>query len=209
MTSTSAARPATPETASRPPRLLLLAGAMSAAVALVPMVYLVIRACDAGWHRFAAVLLRPRTLETVATSLALSITVVLGCLAVGVPAAWLVARARLPLGRLWFVLLALPLAMYCASYASDHPEHSFLAGGCLQRLGQPASAAHFYRVALQLNEADAASAYRLGECLEAVGQLAEASHLFHWAVELARGNFALRSLQDMASAQLAKLVATR
>lgn len=119
MTSTSAARPATPETASRPPRLLLLAGAMSAAVALVPMVYLVIRACDAGWHRFAAVLLRPRTLETVATSLALSITVVLGCLAVGVPAAWLVARARLPLGRLWFVLLALPLAMpsYVAAYA--------------------------------------------------------------------------------------------
>lgn len=105
-------------------------------------------------------------------------------------------------------LLALPLAMYCASYASDHPEHSFLAGACLQRLGQPASAAHFYRVALQLNEADAASAYRLGECLEAVGQLAEASHLFHWAVELARGNFALRSLQDMASARLAKLVAT-
>jgi tetratricopeptide (TPR) repeat protein len=103
-------------------------------------------------------------------------------------------------------LLALPLALYCASYASDHPEHSFLAGACLQRLGQPASAAHFYRVALQLNEADASSAYRLGECLEALGQLNEASHLYNWTIALARGNFALRALQDMASEQLAQLV---
>jgi tetratricopeptide (TPR) repeat protein len=103
-------------------------------------------------------------------------------------------------------LLALPLAMYCASYASDHAEHSFLAGACLQRLGQPALALHFYRVALQLNEADAASAYRLGECLEAVGQLEEASHLYNWAIELARGDFALRALQDRASERLAQLV---
>jgi len=106
-------------------------------------------------------------------------------------------------------LLALPLAMYCATYASNHPEHSFLAGACLQRLGQPASAVHFYRVAVQLDEADAASAYRLAECLEAVGQAKEANHLYQWTIELARGNFALRSLQDMASERLAKLVETR
>ncbi len=102
-------------------------------------------------------------------------------------------------------LLALPLAMYCACYASDHAEHSFLAGACLQRLGQPASAAHFYRVALQLDEADAASAYRLGECLEAVGQPEEASHLYRWTIELARGDFALRTLQDMASSRISRL----
>lgn len=102
-------------------------------------------------------------------------------------------------------LLALPLAMYCASFASDDPDHSFLAGACLQRLGQPASAAHFYRVALQLDESDAASAYRLGECLEATGQREDASHLYQWAIELARGNFALRKLQDMASRRLAQL----
>jgi tetratricopeptide (TPR) repeat protein len=95
--------------------------------------------------------------------------------------------------------------MYCACYASDHAEHSFLAGTCLQRLGQPASAAHFYRVALQLDEADAASAYRLGECLEAVGQTEEASHLYRWTIELARGDFALRTLQDMASSRISRL----
>ena len=104
-------------------------------------------------------------------------------------------------------LLALPLAMYCASFASDDPDHSFLAGACLQRLGQPASAAHFYRVALQLDEADAASAYRFGECLEAIGQRDDACHLYQWAIELARGNFALRKLQTMAIDRLARLQA--
>jgi tetratricopeptide (TPR) repeat protein len=104
-------------------------------------------------------------------------------------------------------LLALPLAMYCASFASDDPDHSFLAGTCLQRLGQSTSAAHFFRVALQLNESDAASAYRLGECLEATGQREDACHLYQWAIELARGNFALRTLQDMASKRLAQLMA--
>lgn len=106
-------------------------------------------------------------------------------------------------------LLALPLAMYCASFVSDDPEHSFLAGACLQRLGQPASAAHFYRVALQLDESDAASAYRFGECLEALGQREDACHLYQWAIELSRGNFALRTLQDMASSRLAQLDAAR
>lgn len=104
-------------------------------------------------------------------------------------------------------LLALPLAMYCASFASGDPEHSFLAGACLQRLGQPASAAHFYRVALQLDETDAASAYRLGECLEAIGHRDDASHLYQWAIEIARGDFALRTLQTMAIDRLARLQA--
>lgn len=124
----------------------------------------------------------------------------------------LIARCRLlaqSLCERGEFLLALPLAMYCASFASDDPEHSFLAGACLQRLGQPAQAVHFYRVALQLDEADAASAYRLGECLEAVGQREDASHLYQWTIELARGNFALRTLQNMASKRLQKLEAGR
>ncbi len=104
-------------------------------------------------------------------------------------------------------LIALPLAMYCASFASDDHEHSFLAGAYLQRLGQPASAVHFYRVALQLDEANAASAYRLGECLEAIGQRDDASHLYQWAIELARGDFALRTLQTMAVDRLERLQA--
>lgn len=102
-------------------------------------------------------------------------------------------------------LLALPLAMVCACYESDKPDHSFLTGACLQRLGQPAAAAEFYRIAPQLNEADAASAYRLGECLEASGRGDDARHLYQWTIDLARGNFVLRRLQDMASERLARL----
>lgn len=124
MTSATSANQATASQAtagvwSRPPRPLMLAAAGSAAVALIPLLYLVVRAGEAGWQRIAAVLVRPRTLETVGTSLALAATVVLGCLAVGIPAAWLLARVRLPLSRLWFVLLALPLAVpsYVAAYA--------------------------------------------------------------------------------------------
>lgn len=105
--------------------------------------------------------------------------------------------------------LALPLAMAYASYAPDEAEHSFLAGACLQRLGDAASAAHFYRVALQLDMSDAASAYRLGECLETVGQHDEAVHLYQWAIDLGRGNFSLRNLQDMASLRLNRLEAMR
>lgn len=102
----------------RPPRLLVLAGAGTAAVALIPLLYLIVRAGQAGWPRIVAVLTRPRTLETIGTSVALAATVVLACLLVGVPAAWLLARARLPLTGMWVVLLALPLAVpsYVAAY---------------------------------------------------------------------------------------------
>lgn len=102
-------------------------------------------------------------------------------------------------------LLALPLAMFCACYEADQPDHSFLTGACLQRLGQPVAAAQFYRTALQLNETDAASAYRLGECLEAAGHREDARHLYQWTVDLARGKFALQRLQDMAGERLARL----
>jgi len=104
---------------------------------------------------------------------------------------------------------ALPVALQLALHNPANYRYPFLAGACLQRLGQPASAAHFYRVALQLDESDAASAYRFGECLEALGQREDACHLYQWAIELSRGNFALRTLQDMASSRLAQLDAAR
>lgn len=104
---------------SRAPRPLLLAGAGTAAVALLPLLYLAVRVGDAGWDRVVDTLLRPRTLETVGISVALAASVVAGCLMIGIPAAWLVARAELPLRRMWLVLLALPLAVpsYVAAYA--------------------------------------------------------------------------------------------
>lgn len=96
----------------------MLAGGVTAAVAVIPLLYLAVRASEAGGRRIAAVLARPRTVETVGTSVALTVTVVLACLLVGIPAAWLIARARLPLTGMWVALLSLPLAIpsYVAAY---------------------------------------------------------------------------------------------
>lgn len=103
----------------RPPRALFGAAAVSALLALVPLAYLVVRVVDAGLESVIDVLARPRTWETVATSLALTTVVVLACLAIGVPIAWLLARTTVALRRMWLVLVALPLAIpsYVAAYA--------------------------------------------------------------------------------------------
>jgi iron(III) transport system permease protein len=106
-------------TSTRPPRVLVVLSGVTVLVAVTPLVYLVLRVLDAGWPRTIAVLIRPRTLETVATSSALVVVVVLGCLIVGIPTAFLVARTAVPLVRAWWILAALPLAIpsYVAAYA--------------------------------------------------------------------------------------------
>lgn len=103
----------------KPPRALVGLAAASALLALVPLAYLLIRVLGAGPEKILEVLARPRTWETVATSLALMTVVVVACLVIGVPTAWLLARSRLPLRSGWLVLAALPLAIpsYVAAYA--------------------------------------------------------------------------------------------
>ncbi len=103
----------------RPPRLLVAAGAITAVVSLIPLLYLVVRVSDAGLDRILTVLLRPRTLETILTSVSLVAVVVIACLVIGIPTAWLVARTTVPLRGMWLVLVALPLAIpsYVAAYA--------------------------------------------------------------------------------------------
>lgn len=111
--------PASQTSAGRPPRMLLAAGAVTAVVSLIPLLYLVVRAGDAGWRRWVEILVRPRTVETVGTSVVLVAVVVSACLLIGVPTAWLLARTDLPGRAGWLALLALPLAVpsYVAAYA--------------------------------------------------------------------------------------------
>lgn len=106
-------------TPGRPPRLLVLAGLGTALVSLIPLLYLVVRVTGAGLHRVIEILVRPRTLETVGTSVALVAVVVCACLIIGVPTAWLVARTELPGRTGWLAVLALPLAVpsYVGAYA--------------------------------------------------------------------------------------------
>jgi len=105
--------------ATRPPRVLLAAGTVTAAIALIPIGYICLRTIDAGWSRVAEVLWRQRTLETVLTSAGLVVAVTTACLLIGIPTAWLVARTTIPLRRMWLVAVALPLALpsYVVAYA--------------------------------------------------------------------------------------------
>ena len=125
--------------AVRPPAALTSAAAVAALFAVIPLAYLVIRVAEAGWAKVSDALLRTRTLETVATSLGLTAVVVIACLVIGLPTAWLLARTRLPGARAWLVLAALPLAIpsYVAAYAwlSQFPGmHGFWAAALILTL---------------------------------------------------------------------------
>lgn len=103
----------------RPPILLVVIAALTALVALAPIVYLVERAAELGSANVRAELFQRRTLELLVRSLALTATVTVLCVVIGVAAAWLVVRADVPGRRIWQVLLILPLAVpsYAAAYA--------------------------------------------------------------------------------------------
>ena len=103
----------------RPPLLLIAAAVVSVAVAAIPLLYLVVRTSSAGWNAVVEALLRDRTVETTITSVALVTLVIVGCLLIAVPTAWLLARTNIP-GRAFFlVMAALPLAVpsYVMAYA--------------------------------------------------------------------------------------------
>lgn len=87
-------------------------------MSLTPLVYLVVRTGSAGWDSVREILIRPRTLELSLASLGLAAAVAATCIAVGVPLAWLLTRTRLPGGRWWLLVAALPLAVpsYVAAY---------------------------------------------------------------------------------------------
>ncbi|HXG40283.1 MAG TPA: iron ABC transporter permease [Candidatus Limnocylindrales bacterium] len=114
---------------------LVLVGLAVAAFALLPLVYLVVRAVGAEAEGLAFVV-RPRTVEVVLGTLALAGVVGLGAVALGVPLAWLTSRSDLPGRRLWTVLVVVPLAV--PSYLS---AFAFIAAfgprGALQSLLEP------------------------------------------------------------------------
>lgn len=89
--------------------LLLAAGLVSALVA-TPLVYVAFRALTADpatWVRLA----QTRLLMLLFNTLALTATVTLGTVLLGVSLAWLVERTDLPGRSVWRWLLAVPLAM--------------------------------------------------------------------------------------------------
>lgn len=92
---------------------------LAAAVALLPLGYLGVRAADAGLAGAWEILGRERTLWLLVRSLSLTGAVTGACLVIGVGMAWLTTRTELPARRTFAVLAALPLAVpsYVAAYA--------------------------------------------------------------------------------------------
>ena len=92
-------------------------GALVAIALLLPTIYLLIRAVgagEAGWQN----LLRPRTLETLARTIWLALSVTVLSALIAVPLAWLTVRTDVPLRRLWATLTPLPLVIpsYVGAY---------------------------------------------------------------------------------------------
>lgn len=102
-----------------PPWWLVAPSLAAAVVALLPLGYLLVRTGEAGAGRIVAVLSRPGTLELVGRSLALTGTVTLGCLVLGIGLAALVTGTDLPGRRVFAIAFALPLAVpsYVAAFA--------------------------------------------------------------------------------------------
>ena len=100
----------TRERSALPPARLLVPALAIAALAAVPVVYLVVRALGVD-AAAVALIARPRTIELFVASVGLALTVGIGAIAIGVPLAWLTARTDLPGRRLWTIATAVPLAI--------------------------------------------------------------------------------------------------
>jgi iron(III) transport system permease protein len=98
--------------------LKIIAGLVAVAMT-IPLIYLMLRASEAGWTQAAELLLRPQTLEIISNSLVLAALVTLISFVISLPLAWLTVATDLPGKRWWSVMCALPLVFpsYVGSYS--------------------------------------------------------------------------------------------
>ncbi len=95
----------------RPPALLALPAALVAAAMVLPLLYLVLRASEAGWAEISEVVFDVSSLEVLARSVLLAVVVTAAAVGIAVPLAWLTVRTDLPGRHVWAVLAALPLVV--------------------------------------------------------------------------------------------------
>ncbi|HSK90629.1 MAG TPA: iron ABC transporter permease [Euzebyales bacterium] len=104
------ARPTPVRRRRRAPAWIAAPAVLVVVVALLPLVYLVVRAGGAGPDA-VALLGSARTWAVLGRSLLLAGLTTAASIALGVPLAWLVTRTDLPGRRIWAVLVALPLVV--------------------------------------------------------------------------------------------------
>ena len=114
---------AVPIRAPRNARVTLLtrvSATFVAAFVALPLVYLILRAAQAGPDAWRVHLLNRRTFDLLASTLSIAVAVLIVSMAISLPYAWLVTRTDLPLRRFWAVAGALPLAFpsYIAAFTT-------------------------------------------------------------------------------------------
>ena len=111
MATASSTLPAPRLRRSAPPRGLVLAALGTAALALLPLVFVVVEARTISWAAAVDLLIRPRVASLLTNTLTLLAGVTVLCVLLGVAAAWCVERTDLPGRRLWTMLLVLPIGV--------------------------------------------------------------------------------------------------
>jgi iron(III) transport system permease protein len=116
------------------PAWLVVSGVLVAVLGVLPIGYLVVLAVSS--EDALGLVLRDRTLGVLARTLALSVTVTVASVVIGVPLAWLTTRSDLPGRRWWTILVMLPLVVpsYVGGYAV---VAAFGPRGALQSLLEP------------------------------------------------------------------------
>ncbi len=114
-----AAAAAGPRRRRRAPLIWVLPAVVTAAVVLLPLLYIFLRASEGGLGVYLRWVCTPRIAALVGRTLLLVIGTVTLAVVVAVPLAWLVARTDLPGRRAWALLAALPLVFpsYVAAFA--------------------------------------------------------------------------------------------
>src|SRR5580704_12994353 len=92
--------------------LVSVAGAtIAAGLVLLPLIFLVLQAQQAGWGEVQRLLLRHSVAVLLWNTVRLTLACTVLCSVLGVASAWCVERTTLPLRRMWAVALVLPLGI--------------------------------------------------------------------------------------------------
>lgn len=89
----------------------VLGASLAALLVLLPLVFLVVQAQQAGWDEVRALLFRHSVAVLLWNTLRLALACTALCALIGVATAWCVERTTLPARRLWAVALVLPLGI--------------------------------------------------------------------------------------------------
>lgn len=102
-----------------PPKLVVLGIALLLLGGFLPLLYLALRAMEAGPEAFMELLLRPRNWELLKNTMLLVLGVLIMSTLVAYPLAWLTTRSAMRGKRLWALVGVLPLAIpsYLMAYA--------------------------------------------------------------------------------------------